>query len=499
MAKYYAHKPSFRRASGPKFDVYYDAGGGNISRRTIDIAPSGYSGGRHGELPRRGFNGKFTRDLRDTTFGKAKNTAFDPKRGGYTNKLFPVGKAQAWANLLIPAGQILFEAWDQAGRPLPGWISDWGLDYWITPGSEGAEYPTVDSHDNGDGTYTSYALQGDPLMKGQYLHFRRYTYEHRRDFIEDGVFYQTVVREYPSVAEWSPQGWLDDPHFAGSTPPSEWSPWGYQIIPGWGDGMMYTREGAVSGYLHDIHTNENTGYLHSEIQMWAIVTNDQGAPWVGEPGWVDFTQRPILMETGPAPVETISIGTPSLGWGPVTQYENPWPVWVVPRPMHPNDEAGYGQTPSTWPPVKTPTDPNTSGPPIKTPPYYPAPPTFNERERKYKFKPKLYGAYQLAREALAATTEAKDAVEAIWDALPGSVKAEGNEAKGLPEKFMDIYNNLDKVDWNEAIQNLIENHFEDAAIGRGLGALDRAAKRMGLPSGFRFENVAFEAFEWSLG
>lgn len=490
MASYYAHKPSFRRQSAATFDVYHDAGGGNIIRRQIDIGPSGYSGGRHGQLPARGFNGKFTRDLRDTTFGKAKNTSFDPRKGGYINKILgPVGKAQAWANLLIPAGEILFEAWRQAGSPLPGWLSE--LDWWNGGGGPAEEIPVKQTLPLPDGTYT--LIGQSPVVTGEFFAYR-WTWEHAASFFDDGgTFHEGVVHEPATIAEWLTN--TARPHHPGDGIPSEWSDYGYRIIQGYGDFFGRVFEGGISGPLFDIPAQggERIGdYVHGEIRIYQI-SKSPDLPTVKP------SEHALYVVNSPTPDEVISITPDPVRFTmPTGMYPYPWPVWVSPRPPHPNDESGYGQAPSTWPPVKSPTDPATPGAPKPPPPYYPAPPTHGERERKYKFKRGLYTAYQLSREALAATTEAKDAVEAIWDALPGSVKSEGNEAKGLPEKFMDIYNNLDKVDWNEAIQNLIENHFEDEAIGRGLGALDRAARRMGLPSGFRFENVAFEAFEWSL-
>lgn len=489
---YYAHKPSFRRqAKG--FTVYHDAGGGNVNSRYIDIAPPDYSGGRHGQLPARGFNGKFTRDLRDTTFGKAKGAAFDPRKGGYINKILgPVGKAQAWANLLIPAGEILYEAWRQAGSPLPGWLSDW--DWIMAPGGPAEEIPVKQTLPLPDGTYT--LIGQSPAVIGEFFAYR-WTWEHAVSFFDDGgTFHEGVVHEPAVIAEWLTN--TARPHHPGDGIPSEWSDYGYRIVQGYGDFFGRVFEGGVSGPLFDIPSQggERIGdYIHGEIRIYQI-SKSPDMP-ANKPS--DF---PLVVVNSPTPEDTISLEpTPvSINW-PTGMYPAPWPVWVAPRPQHPSDESGYGDTPSTWPPVVTPETPNNNGTPGKPPipPGIISPPTDGVRERKFKYKPGLYHAYQLSREALHAVTEAKDAVDAIWDALPGSVKSQGNKAKGLPEKFMDIYNNLDKVDWNEAIQNLIENHLEDAAIGRGLGALDKAAKNLGLPSGYRLENIAFEAFEWSLG
>lgn len=257
----------------------------------------------------------------------------------------------------------------------------------------------------------------------------------------------------------------------------------------------------------------NPNPLNNDILSFGVIWRRTSGPLGGEVGtpigeaWVGELADPIPS----TPAKPVYIGFPEV---------KPWPVWIVPRPRDPMyDEEGNGDTsprpqrpdvPSTYPTPQRPDDPRTDGPippVIVVPPTVLRPPGPGERERKFRFKPGLYSAYETARWALHGLTEAQDLVNAIWDALPGSVKSGKTRGpngvfvqkdigpKGLPEKFMDIYNNLDKVNWSQAIHNIVKNEIEDQLIGRGLGKLDKAAKNLGLPSGYRLNNIVWQLLD----
>lgn len=90
-----------------------------------------------------------------------------------------------------------------------------------------------------------------------------------------------------------------------------------------------------------------------------------------------------------------------------------------------------------------------------------------------------------------AATETKDAIDAIFEALPkdvqktapktGRVMAGGRLPKGTPytstfDKAKHIYDNLDKLSVELAAYNLLRNHLEDEVIGRIIGGSERFNK-----------------------
>lgn len=98
------------------------------------------------------------------------------------------------------------------------------------------------------------------------------------------------------------------------------------------------------------------------------------------------------------------------------------------------------------------------------------------------------------RKALAAAysaTETKDAIDAIYKALPKHIrektKKSGRTRRGsrLPpgtpystthDKALAIYLNFEQLDLQAAARNLLTNHVEDAVLGRLFGGSDQFAR-----------------------
>jgi hypothetical protein len=79
-------------------------------------------------------------------------------------------------------------------------------------------------------------------------------------------------------------------------------------------------------------------------------------------------------------------------------------------------------------------------------------------------------------------------VEALWDALPESVKKAAKKRNPgnwyAPQNLaLDLYENLDKLDLNKAMYNLIANHIEDSIIGRTIAKAQKAGLKRGLNPG----------------
>ena len=129
---------------------------------------------------------------------------------------------------------------------------------------------------------------------------------------------------------------------------------------------------------------------------------------------------------------------------------------------------------------------NTEGAPSRPPVPKPGRPPRGTRERKMIWRGKA--ALAAAKKILNSTTEACDAVDAVWDALPGNVKWVPGVPQGCKEKAAAILANLDQVDLPQALWNLIYNHYEDKAYGKYFGAYDKAAKNLGL-KGFKLDQL----------
>lgn len=118
-------------------------------------------------------------------------------------------------------------------------------------------------------------------------------------------------------------------------------------------------------------------------------------------------------------------------------------------------------------------------PPVKPPiePPKPEPPGPGKKERKLY----ISGGLPIIR-AVSAATEALDALDCLWGALPARYRTKPSEASGRPvgnnkrgrqmktitpqDKARDIYKNFGKIDMADFIACLVQNGFEDAAIGR---------------------------------
>lgn len=124
----------------------------------------------------------------------------------------------------------------------------------------------------------------------------------------------------------------------------------------------------------------------------------------------------------------------------------------------------------------------TYSPPVRRPP---GPDT---KEKKSRVTASSAPGYGFAN----AIGEAVDAIEAIWEAIPKEFRTKKkwvppwfrHRPKPTPQEMLrDIWKHHDKINWNEAYDNLIENEIEDRLYGK-LGKLGgRAGRRIGRPVG----------------
>ena len=132
--------------------------------------------------------------------------------------------------------------------------------------------------------------------------------------------------------------------------------------------------------------------------------------------------------------------------------------------------------------------------PVVTPGHRPQPPRPREKERKTKVQRAVARAANVAFEA----TETLDLIDSLWDALPENIRRSwpktgvagptayrpGARYHSPQDKLRAIYRHMDVLDVPAAIRNIIENHIEDAIIGRLNRGSDRARRRAGGTAGW---------------
>lgn len=109
--------------------------------------------------------------------------------------------------------------------------------------------------------------------------------------------------------------------------------------------------------------------------------------------------------------------------------------------------------------------------------YENAPPAPGEKERKFVAFPRF------AQPILGPITETWDAVEAIWNALPEDCKT---KHKTLQSMLRDIFDCFERLNVQQAIQNLIANQIEDYVFGLLGKQLAKASRQFGSPVGLQF-------------
>ena len=95
----------------------------------------------------------------------------------------------------------------------------------------------------------------------------------------------------------------------------------------------------------------------------------------------------------------------------------------------------------------------------------PARPRPGEKEGKRK----VVTMVAFVRRILNTVTESADLITAIWKAIPYKDRMDYHQGKRKPtiqDRAQAIYDMFDKIDWEEALNNVIENQIEDFAFGK---------------------------------
>lgn len=111
------------------------------------------------------------------------------------------------------------------------------------------------------------------------------------------------------------------------------------------------------------------------------------------------------------------------------------------------------------------------------------PPDYGDHEKKHNVKQAL--AKKVILKLYDATTEAKDIVDALYDAL--DKKCAG--ARSMNDKAYCVWKNLKYLDVDEAIKNLLANEIEDRIVGRFVGKVGKNTPYGTIGQGMRAPSV----------
>lgn len=202
-------------------------------------------------------------------------------------------------------------------------------------------------------------------------------------------------------------------------------------------------------------------------------------PWViigGRPAWQlsPLTPAQVRITTGPVPSPRprIPASTPSLA---------PRPATPPTRGFASPDQVIFERTyPQNFPTPRAPA-----------------------RGHKESKKVGSIAARSLLGKLLNAVTEGDDALTAIWKAIPAKHRTYTDKQRAqfrqsvrlfrpspqTPQQMLkDVYKHFDKIDWDKAVSNLVQNHFSDKVIGRlgkGAGKFSRSVGSIkGVQSGY---------------
>lgn len=91
-------------------------------------------------------------------------------------------------------------------------------------------------------------------------------------------------------------------------------------------------------------------------------------------------------------------------------------------------------------------------------------------------------AWRVFSKVMSMFTESNDAIESIWKAMPQRDRHAGLTSTGnrrTDSMIRDLYNGWDRIDWDQAIANLVANEVEDRLIGETQRTLNRATPNSG--------------------
>lgn len=198
-------------------------------------------------------------------------------------------------------------------------------------------------------------------------------------------------------------------------------------------------------------------------------------PGVGSdrtPGLIHPPQMVRWTRTVPPPWAPFRFYKPEVLMKPAVDYDVPPlppPYWHIPDREMGNSERGNSL-------------PDTAVETVAPPYAWRGPPPRGTKEKKVKWS----GPAQILNAILVSLARAdgklkdlRDIVGAMNDALPKELKLKGKDAKSLPKLLRNVWDNLDKMNGEQALANIIKELAEDVVGGFGDRLRQDAAKEFG--------------------
>lgn len=185
--------------------------------------------------------------------------------------------------------------------------------------------------------------------------------------------------------------------------------------------------------------------------------------WI-EPG----NDRPVLSELPPPPAKIkdnlIDDWKNEIEPDRPADVEEEPPGPDAPEQKEPHKEIAWGRGTQTG---------------IKSEYRYRKPTRTGDKEKKFAGSPEtIKSIFRRVARAKEHLSEADDFLDTLFDALPKEVQDAIKKRNGrmTPDiKMRAIYDNWDKIDWNDWLKNFVKNYWEDKVVGTALARGDKAA------------------------
>jgi len=467
MAKYFSHKPQYRRGTTPRpapvleFNRDFRSGDFEFSGPVYQPDPRS-SSGRVPSVPRK--QGRSW----SSPVNFSPRPGFDraAKRVFWRNVGRGVGGVFRGANFAMD----LWDMYDDVSRSLGGDPYTNGSSEPFMGGPDEYPHNTVPNPDGGFETFPAPSDHPGWNLSVSKPRYNPYTLRGHGSLGSS----QRWLRPFPTPYV---GGW----HRPFPNPSASYSP---ATVIGWGAPPSVSPVGGNLRYA--VSNNAQDGGWWSSgttTPVWDSVRNPSLSwtltlpPSAPAPVLVDGFPRSIHTPNGTPeeirdgwPMVDTRLNTllPSEAWGPGVAW------WRIP---------GRNRLRATDPTIRT----ESNGPPLnpdKGPGviHKPPGPGVTESKRRTNSAAVLWW-YRAAKKSWHEVGEYCDRIDAIYEALPKDARLKYRPGSPIncAEKTGVILRNLHRLDMNEAIKNLVVNEIEDRIIGAGFKSLDDAARKLGIP------------------
>lgn len=237
-------------------------------------------------------------------------------------------------------------------------------------------------------------------------------------------------------------------------------------------------------------------FLAQFCEAWQKV-EDPGPDWPFEPKYMPAIRMPVAPIFWPFTPDELPIAQPMPEMKPIPFVEVParvgqgfpqefqrgyaLPTYNQQRPYVPplTDFVGDpDENEGRIVPVPHPSGPVGPGRPGTPGVVIPVPPGPGEKEKKIR----MHSAGVIALRFVNIVSEAVDFMDALYWALPKKYTSSRHNGS---QRAQILYQHLDEVDWNKALQNVAINEFQDRILGAAGKRIGELSRKLGRPVGLQ--------------